>query len=195
MKINSIEAYRSADDEVSVSVRVTVAWGGDNAVHEAIAAVAAKLTDPNVVSDPLVEQAIERTRPATEPTVAPTPSTEPVKRTRRTAAQMAEANAQVPNPPPPTQTAEVPSRRRRAPETSPDPMPISDAELSKAASNAAEAFVKLGEDGPTMVKLVLEDFKVETVGDIPADQREKFIKELAKEVSLAQAEHDEKVKL
>lgn len=67
-------------------------------------------------------------------------------------------------------------------------MPINDAEMSKAASNAAEELVKLGEDGTTIVKMVLEDYGVPSVGDIPAERREAFIKELAKEVTLAKTE-------
>ena len=72
-------------------------------------------------------------------------------------------------------------------------MPINDAEMSKAASNAAEFYVNLGEDGPATVMLILnEDFGVKSATDIAQDKRQAFIDALQKEMKLAQAEHDAK---
>jgi len=121
---------------------------------------------------------------------------EPHKRVRRTRAQIEadEAAKQSPNAPvsesgvPDTGSTEATSRRRRAPAAAPDPMPITDAELSKVASNAAEELVQLGDDGPAFVMLVLQDFNVATVGDLVGPDREKFIHELRKEVAAAKAE-------
>lgn len=87
-----------------------------------------------------------------------------------------------------TSTEGVSRRRRAAPPPSNDPMPINDAEMSKAASNAAEELVKLGDDGPGLVKAVLADYGVASVGDIPQEKREAFIQELKKEVDLAKAD-------
>lgn len=83
-------------------------------------------------------------------------------------------------------------RRRAAAPPANDPMPINDAEMSKAASNTAEEFAKLGEDGVALVKAVLEDYGVPSVGEIPQERRKAFIKELAKEVDLAKQEHASK---
>lgn len=81
-----------------------------------------------------------------------------------------------------------PTRRRRAAPPA-DVVPVfTDVEMSKAASNAAEELVKLGEDGPALVKLILGDYKVASVNEIPAELREKFISELASEVELAKQE-------
>ena len=121
---------------------------------------------------------------------------EPHKRVRRTRAQIEadEAAKQSPNAPvsepgvPDTGSTEATSRRRRAPAAAPDPMPITDAELSKAASSAAAELVQLGDDGPALVMLVLQDFQVTTVGDLVGPNREKFIHELRKEVEAAKAE-------
>lgn len=82
-------------------------------------------------------------------------------------------------------------RRRRVAEVPPaaeGPKVYSDVDLSKAASLAAEALTKLGDNGPEVVKLVLADLGVTTTNDIPADKREKFLADLAEEVMLAEAE-------
>lgn len=175
-------------------------------IAEAVAKIAALLNAPTTTgyqdiqeashrdaqsSNPLVEEAIARTQPpAGEPiadtsiqTVAEDPA--PQRRRRRTAAEMAEAAATETAP-----AAETTSRRRRtaAPEATPDPMPINDAEMSKAASDAAQALVEMGFDGPGTVKLVLADFQVQSVGDIPQEKRKEFIAELQKEIAGAKAE-------
>ncbi len=71
-------------------------------------------------------------------------------------------------------------------------MPINDAEMSKAASNGAEELVKLGDDGVGIIKLIVEDYGVENVGDIPADKRQEFIGKVALEVKLAKEEYASK---
>ena len=119
-------------------------------------------------------------------TEQPSPATDTGRRRRRTAAEMEAARA-AETPPAVTEST---SRRRRAPApVSTDPMPITDAELSKAASHTADELVKLGEDGPGLVMAVLEDYGVKSVGEIAVDRREAFIRELAKELDLAQQEH------
>lgn len=118
-------------------------------------------------------------------TEQPSPATDTGRRRRRTAAEMEAARA-AENPPASTEGT---SRRRRAVAPAADPMPITDAELSKAASHTADELVKLGEDGPGLVMAVLEDYGVKSVGEIAVDRREAFIRELAKELDLAQQEH------
>lgn len=193
MHIISINGYGMDKGSVHVSVEVEVEIASDS-VPEAIALVASALLYQGVFTNPLVEQAIERTRPTpvSEP-VAPTStstevaSTDLPKRTRRTQAQMAEANkalesaaSSIPE--------ETTSRRRRNVSASPDPMPINDAEMSKAASNGADELVKLGEDGPGIIGLIVEDYGVTSVGDIAQDKRQAFIDAVATEVRLAKAE-------
>ena len=118
-------------------------------------------------------------------TEQPSPATDTGRRRRRTAAEMEAARA-AETPPASTEGT---SRRRRAAAPAADPMPITDAELSKAASHTADELVKLGEDGPGLVMAVLEDYGVKSVGEIAVDRREAFIRELAKELDLAQQEH------
>ena len=133
-------------------------------------------------------------------TEQPSPATDTGRRRRRTAAEMEAARA-TENPPggaaaapsapidPSAGTESTSRRRRAAAPVSTDPMPITDAELSKAASHTADELVKLGEDGPGLVMAVLEDYGVKSVGEIAVDRREAFIRELAKELDLAQQEH------
>lgn len=145
--------------------------------------------------------------PVSEQTADPSPSTEiaaPVqtdapRRRRRTAAEMEAAKAAedptqgaaisdagVSDASP--QTEQTASRRRRLVPPAPDPMPINDAEMSKAASNAAEELVKLGEDGPALVQLIIGDYDVKFVGEIPVEKRIEFIEKLQTEVRLAKEE-------
>lgn len=127
------------------------------------------------------------------------------RRHRRTRAEMEAAEAAARNPsgageatagtsasteaaPPATESR----RRRVVPPPAPDPMPINDAELSKAASDAAAALVALGEDGPGIVMLVLngpDGFGVEAVGEVKQEDRKRFIAELQEEVKLAREDH------
>lgn len=92
----------------------------------------------------------------------------------------------------PANSTEGTSRRRRAapPAASPDPMPINDAEMSKAASNACEVLVNMGEDGPGIVKLILEEMGAASAGDVPQDKRQQFLDECAKEIRLAKEEKE-----
>lgn len=126
------------------------------------------------------------------------PATDPAPSRRRRTSSPANptdgaAEAAPSAPAAPSASADTGSRRRRAsspPPPAPDPMPINDAEMSKAASNTAEVLVNMGEDGPGMVTLILEDFGVKSAGDIPVDQRQKFLDECAKEIRLAKEEKE-----
>ena len=146
-----------------------------------------------------VEPTNEHGGPENPTTSAPTgePSSDAApspRRTRRTRAQM-EADAGATNPTPASEptadtlpsTAPV-SRRVRAVAPPADPMPITDTELSKAASNGAEELVKLGEDGPALITLILTDFKVASVNELVGEAREAFIKAVNEEVRLAKEE-------
>ena len=216
MKILSMNAYANDDTQpirVSVDLLVPVA----RSIPEALAIVSGQLTNGRLQAShpPLDANSQDRNEPSASvpaaDTSAQTAASDPVpeqpRRRRRTAAEMAEAA----NPTPPASVgdagnagavaetapispSEQPRRRRAvAEQPSPDPMPINDAEMSKAASNAAEFYVNLGEDGPATVMLILnEDFGVKSATDIAQDKRQKFIDELQKEMKLAQAEHDAK---
>lgn len=86
------------------------------------------------------------------------------------------------------QSTEAPSSRRRrttAPAEAEGPKPITDTDLTKAASNAAAS---MGPEGPGTVMAVLADFGVTTVNNIEADKREQFLKELQAEVEAYEAE-------
>ena len=174
----------------------------------AVAKLEAMFATPNAPSPhslPLDNLAGEQAAPTSTSTEAS--SIEPTRRRRRTAAEMeaaraaenptsAAAQSASENTAPPTDAStasEGTSRRRRAAApVSTDPMPITDAELSKAASHTADELVKIGEDGPGLVMAVLEDYGVRSVGEIAVDRREAFIRELAKELDLAKQEHASK---
>ena len=214
MEILAIHAHSELEEgKTRVSVDVYVSGLG---VAAAVAAVLGKIEaiEPyhTLQPDPNVTNVSSASVPAVD-TSAQTAASDPVpeqpRRRRRTAAEMeadkAAANptlsAAVPNvsetTAPPTDasaSSEQPRRRRAvAEQPSPDPMPINDAEMSKAASNAAEFYVNLGEDGPATVMLILsEDFGVKSATDIAQDKRQAFIDALQKEMKLAQAEHDAK---
>ena len=189
MKIMS--AY--AGDEGDEGAQITILLPGFD-IASAVAAVQKLFGAAPAPSNPLVEEAIARTQPpAGEPIAATSTQTAaedpaPQRRRRRTAAEMAEAQVSASAETAPA--TETTSRRRRtaAPEATPDPMPINDAEMSKAASDAAQALVEMGFDGPGTVKLVLADFQVQSVGDIPQEKRKEFIAELQKEIAGAKAE-------
>ena len=104
------------------------------------------------------------------------------KRTRRTKAQIAEDKAAEE-----AAAAEAlkPSRRRGAT----TPTEITDADVTKAASEAAAALSEQDDEegnkknGPGIIMQVLEeDFKVSNAGDIPQEDRQKFIDTLEFEV-------------
>lgn len=97
----------------------------------------------------------------------------------------------------PVQSVTTESRRRRAPAAAPAapaapeaPQGISDADMTKAASNTADVLVNLGEDGPGIVMLVLKDFEVTSVGDVPVEKRHDVLSEFAKEITLAKADKE-----
>lgn len=113
---------------------------------------------------------------------------EAAKAADNVASGVADPNASVGEAAAATPPSTEPTRRRRAAPAETGPATISDVDMSKAASNAAEELVKIGEDGPALVKLILGDYKVASVNEIPAELREKFLSELASEVELAKQE-------
>lgn len=83
------------------------------------------------------------------------------------------------------------SRRRRTAtvDATVAPVGISDIDLTKGASEAAEALTKLGDNGTQIIQDVLkEDFGVDSVGAIPADQRQVFLDAIQEQVDLAKAD-------
>ena len=184
MKLEYVNVHMDGD-KAHVAVGVLVDASTLN-VNEVIARF-------GLVSRPAtVEQSVEMPEPATTLPEAN------ARRTRRTRAQMeadADAGATNPTPPPASEpaagtspsTAPV-SRRLRAVALPADPMPITDTELSKAASNGAEELVKIGEDGPALITLILTDFKVASVNELVGEAREAFIKAVNEEVRLAKEE-------
>ena len=212
MKILSMNAYANDDTQpirVSVDLLVPVA----RSIPEALAIVSGQLTNGRLQAShpPLDANSQDRNEPSASVPAADTSAQtaasdlapEQSRRRRRTAAEMAEAANPTKEPTnehggpvdqPGTIGPEPPRRRRAvAEQPSPDPMPINDAEMSKAASNAAEFYVNLGEDGPATVMLILsEDFGVKSATDIAQDKRQAFIDALQKEMKLAQAEYDAK---
>jgi len=128
---------------------------------------------------------------------AETAKTEKVTRTRRPRTNpdavhvntfLAEANARAAEAPAADAPADAPAaavRRRRGSDTPAEPevKVITDADLAKAASNAAAII------GHEVVTAVLDEvFSVKMVGEIPADKREAFLKELDDEIELAKAD-------
>jgi len=193
MKIIEIQGYPYNDDDIRVSVTVMMPGAS---VIDAMVSVAAlfagKVESPNAsVSEQTVDpspsmEIAESALVHVGPETVNIP--EPSRRRRRTAAEMAaDAQEKIVNP----SVSDAPlegSRRRRLSPPAPDPMPINDAEMSKAASNAAEELVKLGEDGPALVQLIIGDYDVKFVGEIPVEKRIEFIEKLQTEVRLAKEE-------
>lgn len=217
VKIQNISARPTEKaGEYSVEIRADVA--AENAVY-AMRAVADLLVPPRVVtpSEEVIAEELrmlhsgdrihtlkEQAKAIHDALVSPGPSrafdarlsTAPPGNTEATSGDTP-SPAPTPAGGPP---AEETQRRRRgrppgstnkpvpAPEP-PQPAGLSDADLSKAASNAAADLDALGEDGPGIVMLVMKDgFGVESTSDIPLDRRAKFVAELRDEVELALAE-------
>ena len=104
-----------------------------------------------------------RRRRTSEPEPAPA-AEEPARRSRRSAE---------PEPTPPA--AEEPVRRRR---TTPVVEGISDAEVAKAASQAAAKIT------PAVVMQILkEDYNVTTANEVPQDKRQEFLDTLKAEMA------------
>lgn len=127
--------------------------------------------------------------PADAPAQASTTSGEATPRRRRGASAPATPEAA---PPAEVSSDAGPSRRRRsaAPDAAPaTPAGISDIDLTKGASEAAEALTKLGDNGTQIIQDVLkEDFGVDSVGAIPADKRQVFLDAIQEQVDLAKAD-------
>lgn len=118
------------------------------------------------------------------------------RRRRRTAAETATDASLTPVVTVTGGEIEPTSRRRRTPApeaASPPPAApagISDVDLTKAASDTADVLVNMGEDGTGIVKLILADMQVSSVGDLPQDQRQKFLDECKKEIKMAKEEKE-----
>lgn len=189
MKIQHISVM---DDEGGAHVTLHLDLPG-MVIADAVAQVLSLFAEPahHVMPrwEPEVVQATAQVEPNTDEAVTPAqwaeyergnrdPQSE-AKRTRRPRSAAPEAA-----PPAEEAPAETTRSRRRpaAPEAPANPV-ISDAELSKAASHAAVE-IPNGE-GPGIVLAVLEDFGVKTVNDLPQDQRQKFLDDIAEEIRLA----------
>jgi len=204
MKIIEIQGYPYNDDDIRVSVTVMMPGASVIDAMVSVAALFAGKTDlhmqaiatgdnPDYV-DPnsVVSAQTADPSPSTEIAEVAQPDATVSRRRRRTAVEMEAARAAEPA----SGAAELGaiatdtngSRRRRLSPPAPDPMPINDAEMSKAASNAAEELVKLGEDGPALVQLIIGDYDVKFVGEIPVEKRIEFIEKLQTEVRLAKEE-------
>lgn len=189
MKINHISGS-TYDGDVSVCVNFSFESGTNlsSAIESVEMLVGMTASPPRSVSrDTKVGEILfPNAAPVSEP-VADTGASTARTRRPRTAPP-----STTPDPTPPAEPAtvtDIGTRRRRAaaPEAE-GPKVYSDVDLSKAASNTAARLVELGDDGTSIVKLVLKDFNVETTSDIPADKRQKFLDDLAEEVAMAEAE-------
>lgn len=198
LTVTSLQGF-SDDQENSIHVRL--AAGPDVPLSEAIAAVEALLRGTaraeiggpaNEAPDnsPAQEEAAPRRRRASaEPAQAEvsrdtTTAQEGAGRTRQRTRTETPAEAA------PAATDEASPRRRRAtaPVEASNLSPITDADLSKACSDAAAIIT------PELVlDIMKEDHGVEVSGDIPktivdgVDQRQKFLDTLANEVKLTKA--------
>lgn len=153
--------------------------------------------------------------PAGEATAATTASTEPVATGTRTRRPRTAPTEVAPSPAPdaaPANVTDIGTRRRRstAPAEPEGPKAYTDADMSKAASNAAAAIHAVGEallakgaidaqqkkadfDGPGIIMAVLLELNAKSTNDLTPDQREPFLAEIQKEVEAAELEA--KVKL
>lgn len=189
MKIHNLSGSSCYGD---VTVSVNFAFDSGTSLSSAIAAVESLVSGV----------AVSRDTSAPSPTSASVAS-EPVADTGASTARTRRSRT-APASTPTTPTADTPAvdeapaatvtdigtrRRRAAASEAGGPKVYSDVDLSKAASNTAARLVELGDKGgPDIVKLVLADFGVKSTSDIPQDQREKFLKDLAEEVKLAEAD-------
>lgn len=194
MQVSSINAGEfGIEGGLSVNVKFT-GFHGLNA-SEAVLKVLASIATWQTASreEPATVHHVTLNPDTTDAEAAPTTTT----RTRRPrgvtptpleaqasipAAQLEEGKAGL------EQSTEAPSSRRRrttAPTEAEGPKPITDTDLTKAASNAAAS---MGPEGPGTVMAVLADFGVTTVNNIEADKREQFLKELQAEVEAYEAE-------
>lgn len=145
------------------------------------------------VSDTAGETRSRRSRSTPTEVTDAAPAQEAVPSRRRSSAAVVENPTGVAEiAPPASETEPTPSRRRRTSasvDSAPGAPTISDLDLAKGASEAAEALTKLGDKGQEIVQDVLrEDFGVTMVNEIAADRRQAFLDELQNQVSLAKAE-------
>lgn len=146
------------------------------------------------VEQPAAEEAPRRSRRSAEPAEAPAePEVPQTTRRRRAGADAASSTTEPasdagasggrrarrsaePEPTPAAPATEEPRRRRRTEEPKADT--ITDADLTKAASQAGEQI------SPKLVmQIIREDYGVETVNEIPQDKRREFLDTLKFEMS------------
>lgn len=138
------------------------------------------------------EEAPRRSRRSAEPAEAPAEEVPPTTRRRRAGADAGSSTTEPASDagasggrrarrsaepePAPAPAAEEPRRRRRT--EAPQDDRITDADLTKAASQAGEKLT------PKLVmQIIKEDHGVETVNDIPQEERRKFLETLKLEMS------------
>lgn len=192
MQIQSI----SAQDHDGVGVHVQFTGFHGLNTSEAVLKVLASIATWQTASreEPAVVHHVTLNTDTTDAEAAPTTTTTRTRRPRGVTPTPLEAQASIPaaqleeGKAGLEQSTEAPSSRRRrttAPTEAEGPKPITDTDLTKAASNAAAS---MGPEGPGTVMAVLADFGVTTVNNIEADKREQFLKELQAEVEAYEAE-------
>lgn len=146
----------------------------------------------SLTTEPAAEEAPRRSRRSAEPAEAPAEEVPPTTRRRRAGADAGSSTTEPASDagasggrrarrsaepePAPAPAAEEPRRRRRT--EAPQDDRITDADLTKAASQAGEKLT------PKLVmQIIKEDHGVETVNDIPQEERRKFLETLKLEMS------------
>lgn len=143
--------------------------------------------------EPAAEEAPRRSRRSAEPAEAPAePEVPPTTRRRRAGADAGSSTTEPVSDagasggrrarrsaepePAPAPAAEEPRRRRRT--EAPQDDRITDADLTKAASQAGEKLTP-----KFVMQIIKEDHGVDTVNDIPQEERRKFLDTLKLEMS------------
>lgn len=166
----------------------------DAALLRGLARILDGLTKTNITeaTGEQPEEAPRRSRRSAEPAEAPTEEVPPTTRRRRAGADAGSSTTEPASDagasggrrarrsaepePAPAPAAEEPRRRRRT--EAPQDDRITDADLTKAASQAGEKLT------PKLVmQIIKEDHGVETVNDIPQEERRKFLETLKLEMS------------
>jgi hypothetical protein len=203
MKITYITGDNS-DEEDGTNVRVGVSFGKDVAVAEAVASVLALFAGQAKTGGERIIASAKGASAAIQAAITDAHSKaldgkvpelgmgyasqaeEPKEEPKVTRPRRPRTNPDAPAADAPADASAPAGRRRRGTDAAaaePEVKVITDADLAKAASNAAAII------GHEVVTAVLDEvFQVKMVSDIPADQREKFLKELDDEIELAKAE-------
>ena len=195
MKIHSLNTYSDSSSN-SPLIQVVIATGATD-ISAAISSVLALFSSASSYNaDDAARTALQAARVAPIQTatvteilntapVAPVTSSAPPARTRARAS--APTLSVVETVTPPAAAAEVPpvaeTRRRRVVAEAPAPevKKITDADLTKACSNAAAII------GPEIITVILGEFKVKSVNELAPDVRELFLAEVDGELATAYA--------